>query len=141
MAGENKEGVGERLLSLPMLIFIVLLAIGIIYLLAPSVLTALFLGYLLLVLVLLGTSLNILYKKGIIPKEQVYTLPILMIGVALIMAGLAQKGILPMFVLTSTANAVLDTTLVYLLLILAITLLLAYIYAVRTGKIQIQKKK
>jgi len=102
------------------IMMLALLTLGVLAYMAPSVLTPLFLGLLLFLVLIIYTVTDFLVKKHIIPSDYLYLTPILILGAAFIMAGLAQRGYLPMAVITGNEwFDMINTTLLYALVIAA----------------------
>ena len=96
------------------------LVVGVLAYMTPTVLTPLFLGVLLFAVLIIYLVTDFLVSRHILPRDYLYLSPLLILGVAFIMAGLAQKGYLPMAM--ATGNTLIDlmsTTLLYAIVIAA----------------------
>jgi len=125
MAEERIAGMPKSALGIIMLI---LLVIGILAYVAPDVLHPLFLGILMFGILAIYVLTQYLVSRGIVPEEYVYLIPVTVFGFAFLLAGLAQKGYLPMVSLGG--SAVLDTistTMIYAILIVMIAGVIAYL--------------
>jgi|GEM_PF-6795031 len=124
MAEERVAGMPKSALGIIMLI---LLVIAVLAYVAPDVLHPLFLGILMFGILAIYALTQYLVSRGIVPEEYVYLVPVTVFGFAFLLAGLAQKGYLPM---ASVGSAVLDTistTMIYAILIVMIAGVIAYL--------------
>jgi len=98
-----------------------LLAIGVIAYMAPAVISPMFLGILLFAVLVIYLVTDFLVRRGLLPSEYIYFMPIFILGLAFILAGLAERGYLPAAAVTGNALAdLISTTMMYAIIIAAL---------------------
>ncbi|RLG80492.1 MAG: hypothetical protein DRO40_11120 [Thermoprotei archaeon] len=110
-------------------ILLVLLTIAILAYVSPDVLEPMFLGILLFSILAIYALVQFLVSRGLVPSEYMYLIPVTVLGFAFLLAGLAQKGYLPMVALTG--NAIFDTistSLLYVIIGVAVVGVLVYLF-------------
>jgi len=110
-------------------ILLVILTIGLLAYIAPSVLEPLFIGIVLFSILAIYAVIQFLTSRGILPPEYLYLIPITVLGFAFILAGLAQRGYLPMVALTGVAFLdTISTALLYIIIGVAVVGLILFFF-------------